>query len=372
MSSHFYPPSRPRPVEGGIKARSTRGDIAQTWWGERFIAVLAESGMGGRLQRGKSYARKGQVISLDLQAGVVNAVVQGSRVRPYRVRIGVTAFGKAEWAAVEQELAGDAWYLARLLAGEMPDDIEQVFARLGLRLFPAGAGDLSMDCTCPDWSVPCKHLAAAIYLLAETREELGRQVMAVAALAPGSCASDEVDAASDRLEVCGVDAGPHAAEVVEFEAFGDGADLVLVDVAVRALERAVDPDGPVAVAADGSGPDPTAVAVDRDVLGLALRVGARQPWGQQARVDVERAASVLLEAVLAQAEALDLARRACGVRADSHVPTIYRPRVLRHDAHVGSSRDSLMVPSSACSTSSGWPRRSKRCHTKPRSVAVPM
>ena len=171
MSSHFYPPSRPRAVEGGIKARSTRGDIAQTWWGERFIAVLAESGMGGRLQRGKSYARKGQVISLDLQAGVVNAVVQGSRVRPYRVRIGVTAFGKAEWAAVEQELAGDAWYLARLLAGEMPDDIEQVFARLGLRLFPAGAGDLSMDCTCPDWSVPCKHLAAAIYLLAASFDE---------------------------------------------------------------------------------------------------------------------------------------------------------------------------------------------------------
>lgn len=140
MSSHFYPPSRPRPVEGGIKARSTRGDIAQTWWGERFMAVLAESGMGGRLQRGKSYARKGQVISLDLQAGVVNAVVQGSRCVPIGVRIGVTAFGKAEWAAVEQELAGDAWYLARLLAGEMPDDIEQVFARARAPVVPGRGG----------------------------------------------------------------------------------------------------------------------------------------------------------------------------------------------------------------------------------------
>lgn len=171
MSRHFYPPSKPRPVEGGIRARSARGDIAQTWWSERFIAVLAESGLGGRLQRGKTYARKGQVISLDLQPGVVNAVVQGSRVRPYRVRIGVTPFGKAEWAAVERELSGDAWYMARLLAGEMPDDIEQVFARAGLRLFPAGAEDLSMDCNCPDWGVPCKHLAAAFYLLAESFDE---------------------------------------------------------------------------------------------------------------------------------------------------------------------------------------------------------
>lgn len=171
MSRHFYPPSKPRPVEGGIKARSKRGDIAQTWWSERFITVLTESGLGGRLQRGKNYARKGQVISLELQPGVVNAVVQGSRVRPYRVRIGVTPFGKTEWAAVEQELAGDVWYMARLLAGEMPDDIEQVFTRAGLRLFPAGAGDLSMDCTCPDWGVPCKHLAAAFYLLAESFDE---------------------------------------------------------------------------------------------------------------------------------------------------------------------------------------------------------
>ncbi|NLE98105.1 MAG: hypothetical protein GX596_08975 [Propionibacterium sp.] len=145
--------------------------MSDTWWGERFIAVLEGVGLGGRLQRGKTYARKGQVLSLEIDAGLVSAVVQGSRVRPYRVRIGAAAFGKAEWAAVEEELAGNAWYLARLLAGEMPEDIEDVFARLGLELFPAGAGDLSMDCSCPDWEVPCKHLAAAFYLLAESFDD---------------------------------------------------------------------------------------------------------------------------------------------------------------------------------------------------------
>ncbi len=166
--SGFPPPSKPRAVEGGLQARSKRGAIAQTWWSERFIAVLENIGMGNRLQRGRTYARKGQVISLQVDPGTVSAQVQGSRARPYRVRIGLTAFGKTDWIKLERELAGNAWYLAKLLAGEMPVDIEELFAGLGLPLFPASAHELTMDCSCPDWEVPCKHLAAAFYLLAES------------------------------------------------------------------------------------------------------------------------------------------------------------------------------------------------------------
>ena len=171
MSSWHPPPPSPRPVEGGLKARSTRGRIARTWWSERFIQVLQDIGVTSRLQRGQNYARRGQVISLDIDTGQVTAQVQGSRVRPYRTRIGIAAFGKAEWAQVERALAGNAWYAATLLAGEMPEDIEDVFAGLGLALFPAAAQDLSLDCTCPDQAVPCKHLAAAFYLLAEAFDD---------------------------------------------------------------------------------------------------------------------------------------------------------------------------------------------------------
>ena len=168
MSSNWYPPpARPRPVDGGLKARSTRGAIGATWWSERFVNVLEDIGMGNRLQRGRNYARRGQVISLDIDAGMVTARVQGSRARPYRVRIGIAAYGKLEWAKLERALADNAWYTAKLLAGEMPDDIEDVFAGLGLPLFPAAADHLSMDCSCPDWESPCKHLAAVFYLLAE-------------------------------------------------------------------------------------------------------------------------------------------------------------------------------------------------------------
>lgn len=169
--SDWYPASRPRQVDGGVKARSTRGAIGQTWWSQRFIGVLEAIGIGSRLQRGRNYARRGQVISLDIGPGLVTAQVQGSRARPYRVRIGIAAFGKNEWAQVEGALAENAWYTAALLSGEMPSDIEDVFDAVGLSLFPSKIRELSLDCSCPDSAVPCKHLAATFYLLAEAFDE---------------------------------------------------------------------------------------------------------------------------------------------------------------------------------------------------------
>ena len=161
------PPSRPRRVEGGIKAQSRRGTIGERWWSRRFIAVLESYGMSGRLARGRSYARAGQVLDFELSQGKVTARVQGSRIRPYQVRIGVLPLTTAQWRTVEGRLASQALFRAKLLAGEMPREIEEVFADCGTPLFPHSAGDLDMRCSCPDWEVPCKHLAAVCYVLAE-------------------------------------------------------------------------------------------------------------------------------------------------------------------------------------------------------------
>ncbi len=177
FESRYYPPSKPREVAGGIRAKSARGKIASTWWSARFIELLEGMGMGGRLTRGRNYARRGQVLSLELTAGAVTAAVQGSRARPYRVRIGVSTFGKAEWGMLEERLGDDAWFVAQLLSGQMPPDIEVLFGQVGLALFPART-ELALDCSCPDWEVPCKHLAAVFYLLAERFDEDPFQILA--------------------------------------------------------------------------------------------------------------------------------------------------------------------------------------------------
>lgn len=162
----YPPPSRPLPAEG-IRARSRRGDIGETWWSRRFIDILESFQMGARLTRGRRYARAGQVLDVAVEPGAVTARVQGSRAKPYRVRIRTLTLSQKDWARVEEAMASRAVFLAKLLAGEMPHDIEQAFAETRLSLFPAAARDLSTECSCPDWANPCKHIAATYYLLAE-------------------------------------------------------------------------------------------------------------------------------------------------------------------------------------------------------------
>ena len=162
------PPSTPIAVEGGLQARSQRGRIGDTWWSQRFIAVLETFGIGTRLQRGKRYARTGQVLAMEVTAGQVKASVQGSRTKPYRVFIETAVLTAPEWEAVESVMASSAVFAARLLAGEMPEEIEEAFADSSVTLFPTSADELDSACSCPDWENPCKHIAAVYYLLAES------------------------------------------------------------------------------------------------------------------------------------------------------------------------------------------------------------
>lgn len=150
-----------------IRARSRRGTIGSTWWSRRFIDVLESLELGGRLARARSYARAGQVLDLTVAAGAVTATVQGSRPEPYQVRVELAQIWPERWERVERRLAEQVIFSAKLLAGELPEELEDVFTDLGLSLFPEDVGELAMECGCPDWSVPCKHVAATLYLLAE-------------------------------------------------------------------------------------------------------------------------------------------------------------------------------------------------------------
>lgn len=163
----FYEPAKARPATGGIKSQSKRGSFGQSWWARRWIEVLESFDIGARLTRGKSYARRGQVLSIYIDKGLISAEVQGSRSRPYLVSISVKTLSAAQWKKVSKELSNQVIFAAQLLNGEMSPDIEGVFAGAGLSLFPEKRTDLKTKCSCPDWSNPCKHIAAVYYLLGE-------------------------------------------------------------------------------------------------------------------------------------------------------------------------------------------------------------
>jgi uncharacterized Zn finger protein len=161
----YYPKPKPRIAADGIKAQSKK--FGQTWWASRWLAALERLVDSGRLSRGRSYARSGQVLNIDITTGRVTAQVQGSRPKPYKVKIDIKPLSDEQWARVADAMAAQAIFAAKLLAGEMPNEIEEAFAAANVSLFPLKRNDLITDCSCPDYSNPCKHIAAVYYLLGE-------------------------------------------------------------------------------------------------------------------------------------------------------------------------------------------------------------
>jgi uncharacterized Zn finger protein len=167
----FFERTTPIQTDEGIKARSKRGDFAKNWWAARWITALEKLVDKGRLSRGRSYARKGQVLEIKEAQGGIEAKVQGSRRTPYKVSISVQPLTDQQWDRVIDALAERAIFTAQLLAGEMPQEIEEAFAAAGVSLFPDKRNALSTDCSCPDPANPCKQIAATHYILGEEFDE---------------------------------------------------------------------------------------------------------------------------------------------------------------------------------------------------------
>jgi uncharacterized Zn finger protein len=166
-----FTPTKPIEAQDGIKARNQRGAFGKNWWAKSWIDALEKLVDSGRLSRGRSYARKGQVLSIEETKTGVAARVQGSRRTPYKITIQISPLSDAQWEKVMDALAEQAIFTAQLLAGEMPQEIETAFNSAGVSLFPAHRGDLTTDCSCPDYANPCKHVAATHYILGERFDE---------------------------------------------------------------------------------------------------------------------------------------------------------------------------------------------------------
>jgi uncharacterized Zn finger protein len=146
---------------------------AQTrqWWVDKWLELLDSYRFKKRLERARIYAREGNILSIEFENAQVVAKVQGSDPQPYEVKLSLTPFSDEDWEFVIESLAKKAIFSAQLLAGEMPDQIEQVFTENGLNIFPFSLGDIHSRCSCPDQANPCKHIGAIYYQLADRFSE---------------------------------------------------------------------------------------------------------------------------------------------------------------------------------------------------------
>lgn len=141
------------------------------WWVERWLELLNSYRFKKRLERGRNYAREGNVLSMDFADSKAKAVVQGSETEPYRVSLFLESFSDEDWDYAIAKLAEKAIFSAQLLAGEMPETIEAVFTVSGLSLFPFALTEVRSRCSCPDKANPCKHIAAVYYQLGDRFSE---------------------------------------------------------------------------------------------------------------------------------------------------------------------------------------------------------
>ncbi|MGF1460588.1 MAG: SWIM zinc finger family protein [Leptolyngbyaceae cyanobacterium] len=139
----------------------------EAWWVQRWVDLLNNYRFKKRLERGRRYAREGNILNIEYKGAKVIALVQGTAEEPYKLSIWLDSFTDEDWNYVIDSLAEHALFSAQLLSGEMPDDIEAVFTANGLSLFPFQLAEVHSKCDCPDPQNPCKHIAAVYYQLGD-------------------------------------------------------------------------------------------------------------------------------------------------------------------------------------------------------------
>lgn len=144
---------------------------SREWWSQRWLDLLDSYRFKKRLERARIYSRQGNVLSIDFKGAKVLARVQGSEEEPYKVSLSLDPFTDEQWGYVIETMSQKAVFAAKLLAGEMPQNIEDVFTSNGLSLFPFTLSDVHSKCSCPDKANPCKHVGAVYYQLGDRFSE---------------------------------------------------------------------------------------------------------------------------------------------------------------------------------------------------------
>jgi len=163
--NHFQ--TKIRKTKDGITPTSSDGTIEQSWWSENFLEAMDYFESDSRITQGKNYAKKGQVLDLQVDTGIITAKVQCTKARPFSVKIEFKMFSNEEWFQILKAMVEKASFAAELSLERIPRDIQKIFAKLHMSFFPKVKDDIKAACNCPDWANPCKHIAAVYFIFAD-------------------------------------------------------------------------------------------------------------------------------------------------------------------------------------------------------------
>ncbi|MEM1184086.1 MAG: hypothetical protein AAGI53_03695 [Planctomycetota bacterium] len=221
---------KPKRVRGGVKLKTAEGEAIGNWVSQRIMRVIEAAADGEVLREGLEYARLGQTKKLDITEDGIEASVQGRMTRPYTVTVKLKKFDNAGVERVINAMGEQARYAAKLLSGELPRDIEDLFAPLGLRLLPTEADEFEITCTCREENKPwCKHAVCAAALLAE---RLATEPLVVFGLR-GLPVSELVERLRENRALAGHGSGPAAIYAPRVPGASDQPATALTDVVDR-------------------------------------------------------------------------------------------------------------------------------------------
>ena len=136
--------------------------ICKSWWGDAWCRNLERyADWENRIGRGKSYVRNGNVVDLKIKGGKIHAKVQGSRKTPYTVKITIDMIDEKKRHRIEERATGKIQNMEALLTGTFPEELKELFFQED-GLFPS-PDEIHFNCSCPDWAIMCKHVAAALF-----------------------------------------------------------------------------------------------------------------------------------------------------------------------------------------------------------------
>ena len=143
-----------------------RKTYGNTWWGKQWLNSLNNIDYSNRLPRGRTYANKGLARDIEFDNNIVTAEVQGSQRQPYKVKFTIPRFSASQKATIIGLITDNPFFLSKLLNREIPPNLNRLCQIQGIDIFPEKWDDLQGSCSCPDWAVPCKHMASVLYLIA--------------------------------------------------------------------------------------------------------------------------------------------------------------------------------------------------------------